>query len=197
MSVVIPGSPRCGRFMNVGDTMKRVSRFARPWLVGLAVVVGVLALPSLAGASVAQEEQAGSRAARRVGKRRAALRRGERERLRSHWRVRDGADVRFAARPRGDEQHDVDHDGRQQRAADARSDGPSLRRLRGRPPSCRLRRHDGRGQRDGNDGRRNDGRRRPAGAYGTYGSMMGGYDAPQPARATKTSTGRPRRRWSG
>ncbi len=46
MSVVIPSSPR----------------FARPWLVGLAMVIGVLLVPSLASASVAQEEQAGSRA---------------------------------------------------------------------------------------------------------------------------------------
>lgn len=61
MNAVVPGPPRRGRFVNAGHTMGRVGRFAWPWLVGLAAVVGVLVLPSLAGASVAQEEQAGSR----------------------------------------------------------------------------------------------------------------------------------------
>ncbi len=61
MKAVIPSPPRRGRFMDANRTTSRVARFAWPWLLGLAVVVGVLVLPSLAGASVTQEEQAGSR----------------------------------------------------------------------------------------------------------------------------------------
>lgn len=61
MKAVIPSSPRRGRFLDANRTTSRVARFAWPWLLGLAVVVGVLVLPSLAGASVTQEEQAGSR----------------------------------------------------------------------------------------------------------------------------------------
>ena len=61
MKAVIPGSPRRGRFLDASYATSRVARFLWPWLLGLAVVVGVLVLPSLAGASVTQEEQTGSR----------------------------------------------------------------------------------------------------------------------------------------
>jgi uncharacterized membrane protein len=61
MKAVIPSSPRRGRFLDANRTTSRVARFAWPWLLGLTVVIGVLLVPSLASASVTQEEQTGSR----------------------------------------------------------------------------------------------------------------------------------------
>lgn len=46
--------------------VSRVARFTWPWLLGLAIVVGALNPPSLAGASVGQEEQAGSQVLREL-----------------------------------------------------------------------------------------------------------------------------------